>query len=336
MDVGYFAPLKDVWKRILRKWYRESRLRNVDKSVFPALVNLLWQESKPSNMVAGFTGSGLFPLNMEKPLAKVVGRRETAGSSQSQHQAESTPDSTRYLRDALLEVLVPQPSALVKNAMENSKRRRRRVQGPFGEVLTEPECLLRLASHSSVPKMARRSTAAEDVPAADGRMVLKKMPGDGSCLFACIAQATFGNHEVGTVAYVRNRAATYIFDHWAEYGDIVKNIHGVPTSAAYFLYMSERTSFGDETELVALSTVFNCCIEVYRDGRTALDLNHIYNEKSRGSGNVVRINLHCEHYDLIESMITEERSPTRKDCGLSASVSKGRSRMRKGVCRYSP
>lgn len=62
MDVGVFAPMKSAWKDILKTWYRESRLKNVDTAVFPSLLNKLMTTSfKPAHINGGFKGSGLYP-----------------------------------------------------------------------------------------------------------------------------------------------------------------------------------------------------------------------------------------------------------------------------------
>jgi hypothetical protein len=50
-----------------------------------------------------------------------------------------------------LETLLPEPSQSVSNAISNAKKRRKRVQGKAGEVLTEEESLWRL-EEESIPK----------------------------------------------------------------------------------------------------------------------------------------------------------------------------------------
>ena len=66
LDVGVFKNLKMEWKKTLNQWFRESRLSSVDKAVFPGLLNCLWHTLSADNAVAGFRGSGIVPLELEK------------------------------------------------------------------------------------------------------------------------------------------------------------------------------------------------------------------------------------------------------------------------------
>lgn len=50
----------------------------------------------------------------------------------------------RKLRDAIIRTISPEQSNDVKAALQNSKARRRRVQGTCGEVLTSDEVQERL------------------------------------------------------------------------------------------------------------------------------------------------------------------------------------------------
>ena len=38
LDVGIFKPLKDEWQRIVKQWYKECRMKHVDKAQFNKLV----------------------------------------------------------------------------------------------------------------------------------------------------------------------------------------------------------------------------------------------------------------------------------------------------------
>ncbi len=71
-DVAFFCPLKVIWKDILKSWFRETRMQTVDKAVFPSLLEKLWKKLKPSNAVAGFTGSGIHPVDREKVKKRVI------------------------------------------------------------------------------------------------------------------------------------------------------------------------------------------------------------------------------------------------------------------------
>ena len=72
LDVGLFKNLKVEWKKIVKQWFRESRLFSVDKAVFFGLLNRLWHTLSADDAVAGFRGSGIVPLELEKMKRRIV------------------------------------------------------------------------------------------------------------------------------------------------------------------------------------------------------------------------------------------------------------------------
>lgn len=62
LDVGVFGPLKLEWKRILKRWFRESLLKKVDKAVFPSLVKKLFENVFDRNAMAGVRGIKTFSI----------------------------------------------------------------------------------------------------------------------------------------------------------------------------------------------------------------------------------------------------------------------------------
>ena len=59
LDVGVFSNLKKTYKKILKRWYRESRLTAVDKAVFPGLLKQLWEHVSATDAKLGFKGTGI-------------------------------------------------------------------------------------------------------------------------------------------------------------------------------------------------------------------------------------------------------------------------------------
>jgi hypothetical protein len=240
---------------------------------------------------------------------------------------------THSLKTAIFSILKLNTSSVINNAIENSKSKKRRVPASHGEVLTSDEALHRLGK-ASASKLCRLSSLPENVPTTvppkskcprtrsftkddmhkikqthqknktSNLLTVFKIPGDGNCLFSSVAQAILGNHNAGTVAYIRTKAVSYIFDHWTEYSSIVNAIYNYSTAAEYFLNMSQSGIYGDYTEVLALAKVFNCCIEVYRDGTSLLNANDILNEEAQHQGQTVRLHLQNQHYDLITSLNT--------------------------------
>lgn len=75
LDVAYFRPLKSAWRDVLLNWKLKHR-GVVPKDTFPRLLkNCLDQldvENKTSaNLIAGFRGSGIHPINRNKVLDKL-------------------------------------------------------------------------------------------------------------------------------------------------------------------------------------------------------------------------------------------------------------------------
>ncbi|KAF0311201.1 Jerky -like [Amphibalanus amphitrite] len=136
LDVAVFKPVKVAWAQILKRWQRESRLVAVDKSVFPTLISQLWKELDPVHAVAGFRGSGLFPVDAEKVRSRMVGPGSTS--------RDDIPSPDEALQDAVLSVLSPEQSSETKAALANKTKRRSRVQNKSGEVLTSESSLQRL------------------------------------------------------------------------------------------------------------------------------------------------------------------------------------------------
>ena len=41
LDVGLFKPLKAQWRKILLQFFRKTRMKSVDKAIFPTLLKQL-------------------------------------------------------------------------------------------------------------------------------------------------------------------------------------------------------------------------------------------------------------------------------------------------------
>ena len=62
LDVGVFKPLKDKWCTIVKQWYKESRMKAIDKAQFSKLLTKLYDTLKPQLAVAGSSKCGVYPL----------------------------------------------------------------------------------------------------------------------------------------------------------------------------------------------------------------------------------------------------------------------------------
>jgi hypothetical protein len=96
---------------------------------------------KAKNANAGFRGSGLYPVDREKPMKKVTNIQESDVEANTTTE-EETP--RKRLTNAFLKSISPEVSEPVALALQNNKKKRKRVQGKTGEVLTRQEVLDRL------------------------------------------------------------------------------------------------------------------------------------------------------------------------------------------------
>ena len=65
LDVAFFAPLKNEWRKILMKWKKYNR-GVLPKSLFPSLLRQTITNLGPrsaTNLISGFRTTGIYPLN---------------------------------------------------------------------------------------------------------------------------------------------------------------------------------------------------------------------------------------------------------------------------------
>ena len=72
LDLAVFRPLKTVWRKLLNDWRKETRLTGIiPKEVIPKLLNRAFVQLKTENLVAGFRGCGIVPVNKEEVLKRL-------------------------------------------------------------------------------------------------------------------------------------------------------------------------------------------------------------------------------------------------------------------------
>lgn len=81
LDVGFFGPLKRVWKTVLGEWKKTAAGRfsaSLPKTEFPRQLAKMMETLGPNlakNMKSGFKGTGIFPLNRDHVLQKLCDGR---------------------------------------------------------------------------------------------------------------------------------------------------------------------------------------------------------------------------------------------------------------------
>ena len=103
LDVGVFKQAKTTWRQILRDHYAESRLKAVNKAVFPKLLKRLYSEAfKPAHIVQSFAKTGIFPFD---PTAIATDKLKAAEVFERPKDAEDTNDSA-VNRDTNVDILL--------------------------------------------------------------------------------------------------------------------------------------------------------------------------------------------------------------------------------------
>ncbi|XP_065670926.1 uncharacterized protein LOC136089130 [Hydra vulgaris] len=151
LDVAVFRPLKNEWRKILKRFARETQQKNIDKTAFTGLLKQLCQRLSPANAIAGFRGSGISPLSKEK-----MERRITGIDFLNQSPERYSPKSPRIqiprsgMQEALRSIICPNVSAETAAITKQQKQKRKRVQAKCGELLTNEKVKRRLLEEQKV------------------------------------------------------------------------------------------------------------------------------------------------------------------------------------------
>jgi hypothetical protein len=296
LDVGFFSPLKRAWKKVLESWFRESRLHNITKAVFPTLLVILWRNLKASNVSSGFRGTGLFPINIDKAAAKIV-CVEKPVIVEEQQRCDPSPHED--LKRAIVTALFPHMSPETAKAVHNSGRERRRVQGTSGEVLTDDHAIAKRLEEKAYRSTKRKRNIAISTSSSTRlpkNMVLIEIPRDGNFMFTAIAKAVYGKVTKKIVREVRKNAIGYILLNFEKFMPTILSTHNVQSKDEYEKKLKKDGEFGDHEELLALSLWYQLAITVH--------LGSAFQEQSIISAQFkerLHVHLQDEHYSLIET-----------------------------------
>ena len=86
LDVAVFAPMKASWRRELENWQKESHVTNMPKKYFILLLARLFKscsENFAENLKSGFWTCGLYPLDTNEILRKLLKTITEAQADQS-------------------------------------------------------------------------------------------------------------------------------------------------------------------------------------------------------------------------------------------------------------
>ena len=74
LDVAVFRPMKVSWRKVLLDWRKETRIDStIPKDQFPTLLYRVVGQLQPQHLSAGFTATGISPLDRQKVIVKLPG-----------------------------------------------------------------------------------------------------------------------------------------------------------------------------------------------------------------------------------------------------------------------
>ena len=176
LDVGFFCPFKIIWRDVLKQWYRSTRQAPVTKPVFPTLLNQAWEKADKHLVTSGFVGTGLFPVNRKKVVARIFDfedNQEPTSASAQTNNAKFSP--RKVLIQVIAKLILPEVSPAMEAARQNQKSKRKRVQAKTGEILTESSTAERLQQEEDSRKQ-KATKATKATKAKRPKSTAKKSP----------------------------------------------------------------------------------------------------------------------------------------------------------------
>lgn len=123
MDVAVFGPVKKQWRKILKNW-KVMNTGVVPKSMIPRLLSELTaalDANMENNIRAGFTGSGIIPLDPQRVIRKLL---------KSKYNAEENNDA---MVRSFVDIMAQQTS---RNESKEKPKRKKRIDVPSGKSIS--------------------------------------------------------------------------------------------------------------------------------------------------------------------------------------------------------
>ena len=119
LDVAIFKPFKDHWHRIFLTFYRKIKIKTVDKVISPSLTKKLWGKISSDNLISGFRGAGLWPLNRDAVHKERSMDGETEQPSYTLNN-EKINSPWKILKESTVNVIAPPTTKEISEAIDNS------------------------------------------------------------------------------------------------------------------------------------------------------------------------------------------------------------------------
>ena len=199
------------------------------------MLNRLWHTLSADDAVAGFRGSGVVPLQLEKMKRRIVLPTEMGSPLRNESSVSDPLIPNSAMRKAVKSVLAPVHSKESDEILKNKARKRTRVQAKIGEVLTSETCVRRLLEeqerrnakqkntkktqkkseddddcdkmddHDSEEKDENQPGASSDIRPGD---YVKIIQGDFVRYYACVEKNTSNN--IFHIQYFKSQFGKYV------------------------------------------------------------------------------------------------------------------------------
>jgi 4-hydroxybenzoate polyprenyltransferase len=117
-DVGVFSPLKSAFRRLARKFTGIRSNNAIGKQRFLQIYKKAGDEAiTRENIISGFRGAGIWPIDVEKPLSKIITTSEPPG----QNPVPATPQHQRVISTDM--PYTPQNKMQLLNQLKDIKSR---------------------------------------------------------------------------------------------------------------------------------------------------------------------------------------------------------------------
>lgn len=124
LDIGFFSPMKSVWKQTVKQWQIEHMGLPLGKKDFPALLRKTWEKVATfENTSHGFRKAGLFPLRIDGIDSTKLGPSKLVNKTDADKEDKEKENASAERQDEIC----------ASNSADNT----RRTEQQSGENISE-------------------------------------------------------------------------------------------------------------------------------------------------------------------------------------------------------
>lgn len=103
LDVAVFGPMKQYWKKIVRKWRIDNDNKEITKAEVPLVLSkLIYEPNMEQNVKAGFGSTGLYPFDADKvDYTRCIVRKLTTSQQEKHVEKEEIMKHLQYIESKI-------------------------------------------------------------------------------------------------------------------------------------------------------------------------------------------------------------------------------------------